>query len=113
MQENREPTDMSKKITKMRGTPMYQSPESYSGVMGRPADWWGLGMGRALTKACIELAKQAGYLQLELSAVADNGRAIALYASEGFVEYGRNPRGFRSRLTGWQALVYMRRELDE
>ena len=76
-------------------------------------DWWGLGMGRALTKACIELAKQAGYLQLELSAVADNGRAIALYASEGFVEYGRNPRGFRSRLTGWQALVYMRRELDE
>ena len=37
-------SDMSKKVTKMRGTPMYQSPESYSGVMGRPADWWGLGM---------------------------------------------------------------------
>ncbi|MBR5347590.1 MAG: serine/threonine protein kinase, partial [Deltaproteobacteria bacterium] len=37
-------SDMSKKHTKVRGTPMYQSPESYSGVMGRPADWWGLGM---------------------------------------------------------------------
>ena len=66
---------------------------------------------RALTKACIRLAKQAGYLQLELEAVADNEKALALYESEGFVEYGRNPKGFRSRLTGWQALVLMGREL--
>lgn len=75
--------------------------------------YWGLGIGRALTNACIALAKQAGYLQLELQAVADNEKALNLYKSVGFVEYGRNPRGFRSRLTGWQALVYMRRELDE
>ena len=64
-----------------------------------------------MTKACIQLAKQAGYLQLELEAVADNERALGLYESEGFVEYGRNPKGFRSRFTGWQALVLMRREL--
>ena len=76
-------------------------------------DFWGLGMGRALTRACIALAKQAGYLQLELQAVAENEHALALYASEGFTEYGRNPKGFRSRLTGWQELVYMRRELEE
>ena len=75
-------------------------------------EYWGLGMGRALTRACIALAKQAGYRQLELQAVADNAHALALYESEGFAEYGRNPRGFRSRLTGWQTLVYMRRELD-
>ena len=75
-------------------------------------EYWGLGMGRALTRACIELAKQAGYKQLELQAVADNAHALALYESEGFVAFGRNPRGFRSRLTGWQTLVYMRRELD-
>ena len=75
-------------------------------------EYWGLGMGRALTRACIRLAKQAGYRQLELQAVADNAHALALYESEGFAEYGRNPRGFRSRFTGWQALVYMRRELD-
>ena len=74
--------------------------------------YWGLGMGRALTRACIELAKKAGYRQLELQAVADNAHALALYESEGFAEYGRNPRGFRSRLTGGQTLVYMRRELD-
>ena len=74
-------------------------------------DYWHLGIGRALTKACIQLAKQAGYLQLELEAVAANERALALYESEGFREYGRNPKGFRSRLTGWQELVLMRREL--
>lgn len=37
-------SDMSKKFTQTRGTPMYQSPESYTGGMGRPSDWWGLGM---------------------------------------------------------------------
>ena len=33
--------------------------------------------------------------------------------SVGFVEYGRNPKGFRSRLTGWQEVVLMRLELGE
>ena len=74
-------------------------------------DYWGLGVGRALTRACIECAKAAGYEQLELEVVADNTRAIDLYLSEGFVEYGRNPRDFKSRLTGYQEVVYMRLEL--
>ena len=42
-------------------------------------DYWGLGVGRALTRACIGLARQAGYLQLVLEVVADNERAVALY----------------------------------
>ena len=75
--------------------------------------YWGLGIGRALTRACIACAEAAGYAQLELDVVADNKAAIALYESEGFVEYGRNPKGFRSRRTGWQELVLMRRELNE
>ena len=33
---------------------------------------WGLGIGRALTEACIECARNAGYVQLELEAVAEN-----------------------------------------
>ena len=74
--------------------------------------WWGLGIGRALTEACIECAKAAGYTQMELEVVADNRRAVALYKSVGFVEYGRNPRGFRSRLSGWQENLLMRLELD-
>ena len=74
--------------------------------------YWGLGIGRALTNACIECARAAGYAQLELEAVAENKNALALYESVGFVEYGRNPKGFRSRLTGWQELVLMRLDLN-
>ena len=73
---------------------------------------WGLGIGRALTEACIECARNAGYVQLELEAVAENKNALALYKSVGFSEYGRNPKGFRSRMSGWQELVLMRLELD-
>lgn len=47
--------DMSKKATRLGGTPMYHSPESFSSVadvktgerrviLGSPTDWWGLGM---------------------------------------------------------------------
>ena len=74
--------------------------------------YWGLGIGRALTEACIECAKKAGYAQLELEVVAENRSAIGLYESAGFVEYGRNPKGFRSRFTGWQEVVLMRLELE-
>ncbi|MDO5119851.1 MAG: GNAT family N-acetyltransferase [Coriobacteriales bacterium] len=74
-------------------------------------DYWGLGIGKALTEACIECAKRAGYAQLELDVVAENERAIALYQREGFVEFGRNPLGMRSRITGWQEIVLMRLEL--
>lgn len=73
--------------------------------------YWGLGIGRALMEACIECAKSAGYTQLELNVVAENARAITLYRRAGFVECGRNPLGFRSRLGGYQELVSMRLEL--
>jgi RimJ/RimL family protein N-acetyltransferase len=73
--------------------------------------YWGLGIGRALTEACIECAEKAGYAQLELDVAAENERAVALYKNLGFTEYGRNPKGFRSRLSGWQELVLMRLEL--
>ena len=70
------------------------------------------GIGRALAEACVDCARRAGYAQLELEAVAENKAALALYESLGFMEYGRNPKGFRSRYSGWQELVLMRLELD-
>lgn len=73
--------------------------------------YWGLGIGQALTAACIECARAAGYAQLELNVVAENARAVHMYERAGFVEYGRNPKGFNSRVTGFQELVYMRLEL--
>ncbi len=73
--------------------------------------YWRLGIGKALTEACIECAKKAVYIQLELEVAADNEPALSLYRKAGFTEYGRNPKGFRSRNTGWQELVMMRLEL--
>ena len=73
--------------------------------------YWNLGIGTALLNACIDCAREAGYEQIELSVVAENETAIAMYRKAGFEEYGRNPRGFKSRMTGYQELVYMRMEL--
>ena len=73
--------------------------------------YWGIGVGKALTKACIQCARDAGYEQLELNAVAANDTALSLYRSLGFEEFGRNPRGFKSRISGYQELVYMRLKL--
>ncbi len=74
--------------------------------------YWGIGIGRALIEACIECAKSAGYSQLELEVVADNVSAIALYHKMGFTEFGRNPKGFVSRYSGYQELISMRLELE-
>ena len=74
-------------------------------------EYWGLGLGKALMNACIQCAKEARYVQLELNVVADNERALVLYKSLGFKEWGRNPKGFNSRTTGFQELVYMLLEL--
>ena len=74
-------------------------------------DYWSLGIGSALTAASIECAISAGYQQLELEVVLDNKNAIALYKKMGFIEYGRNPRGFASRSSGYQELILMRLEL--
>ena len=36
--------DMSQKMTSLKGTPMYWAPEAFSREIGRPCDWWGMGM---------------------------------------------------------------------
>lgn len=70
-------------------------------------EYWELGIGSALTKACISCAKKAGYTRLELNVVSENKTAIALYKREGFAEFGRNPKGFKTRSGKYQELVYM------
>ena len=75
-------------------------------------EFWGLGAGRALTEACTECAKRAGYRQLELEVSADNEAALALYRKEGFAKYGRNPCGFRNKSGEYQELVLMRLDLQ-
>ncbi len=74
--------------------------------------YWGLGIGRALTEACIACAAAAGYRQLELEVVEGNKRAVALYESLGFAVFGRNPLGFCSGHGEYKPLLLMRLELD-
>lgn len=59
--------------------------------------YWHMGIGAALLAACIAAARDMGYEQVELEAVADNARAIALYERFGFVIYGRRPNGSKFR----------------
>lgn len=75
-------------------------------------EYWGMGLGKALSEACIQCARDAGYAQLELNVVAGNSRAISMYRSLGFEEFGRNPKGFKSRTSGYQELVYMLLRLE-
>ena len=79
--------------------------------VGIDEEYWGLGIGKALLEGCIECAKKAGYEQMELEVVAENERAVEMYKKAGFVEYGRNPRDFKSRISGYQEVIYMRLEL--
>jgi ribosomal protein S18 acetylase RimI-like enzyme len=52
----------------------------------------GRGVGRALTVALISDARAAGIEVLTLDARGDNTKALHLYGSLGFTEYGRLPR---------------------
>jgi ribosomal protein S18 acetylase RimI-like enzyme len=49
----------------------------------------GRGIGRALTSALVQDARKAGIEVLTLDARGDNTRALRLYQSLGFTEYGR------------------------
>ncbi|MFJ6010727.1 GNAT family N-acetyltransferase [Streptomyces sp. NPDC092952] len=51
----------------------------------------GRGIGRALTAALIADARESGIEVLTLDARGDNTRALDLYRSLGFTEYGRLP----------------------
>lgn len=49
----------------------------------------GLGIGKRMLRALLEEIKSQGYEQAELTVVGGNERAIHLYESFGFTEYGR------------------------
>ena len=57
--------------------------------IGIALDWQGRGVGRLLIARLLSWADNwSGVLRVELTVHADNGRAIALYRSMGFVEEG-------------------------
>lgn len=57
--------------------------------------YWRQGIGSQMLRTLIACARDFGYMQLELEAVADNEAALALYRKYGFIRYGTRPRGLR------------------
>lgn len=58
-------------------------------------EFTGLGIGRAMIEALLEIAKKNGIEQAELEVVADNARAIRLYRDMGFEIYGTLPNNMK------------------
>lgn len=52
-------------------------------------DWRCRGVGAALLRASLDLARELGCLAMDLEVTADHARAEHLYAREGFRELGR------------------------
>ncbi|MBR5292297.1 MAG: GNAT family N-acetyltransferase [Clostridia bacterium] len=69
--------------------------------------YWGLGLGRMLTEACIQCARDMGYAQIELTALEDNVKGISLYKSVGFKQWGRLEGGSHLKDGSIKTEVYM------
>jgi ribosomal-protein-alanine N-acetyltransferase len=68
--------------------------------------WRGRGVGRALLRTAIGLAREQGLHKLSLEVFARNAPAIALYRGCGFVEEGRRTGQYR-RASGelWDSVI--------
>jgi RimJ/RimL family protein N-acetyltransferase len=75
-------------------TPRDRPAARHSGVlgMGLLPEWRGRGLGRRLIERTLEAARTFPLTRVELSARADNERAIALYRKVGFEVEGRRRR---------------------
>ena len=75
--------------------------------------YWGRGIGTQMMQAMIDAAKTTPLEQLELSVVADNTRAYALYKRFGFEEYGRHRRAMKYRDGTYAELILMTLDLQK
>ncbi|MBQ9740226.1 MAG: GNAT family N-acetyltransferase [Kiritimatiellae bacterium] len=75
--------------------------------------YWGRGIGTAMMRALISLAKEAGYEQIELDVVDNNTRAVALYTRLGFEAVGKIPNAMKYRDGRYANLCLMIRQLGK
>ncbi|MFY1703081.1 MULTISPECIES: GNAT family N-acetyltransferase [Micromonospora] len=72
----------------------------------------GRGVGRALGRHVLDLARAEGYRAMQFNAVvASNHRAVALWRSLGFAVVGRVPEAFRHPTEGYVDLLVMHQRL--
>ena len=71
----------------------------------------GLGIGRAMLKTMIDIAKEQGLEQLELEVVADNKGALHLYESLGFEIFGKFPNNMKYKDGTYADCLWMMKTL--
>ena len=74
-------------------------------------DYWGLGIGSAMFKEMIEIAKERGVKIIELGVLDGNERAINLYEKYGFEIVCKRPNAFMLKDGTMQSEIYMQKVL--
>ncbi len=76
-------------------------------------DYWGLGIGSAMFKEMIKIAKERGVKIIELGVIEGNERAIKLYEKYGFKSVCKRPNAFMLKDGTMQSEIYMQKSVGE
>ncbi len=74
-------------------------------------DYWNLGIGSAMFKEMIAIAKSRGIKIIELGVIDGNERAINLYKKYGFKIVCKRPNAFMLKDGTTQSEIYMQKQL--
>lgn len=72
---------------------------------------WNLGIGSAILKEMINLAREMDYERIELEVDESNAQGIALYHKMGFTEYGKREHAFRMKDGSYRSEILMQKDL--
>lgn len=75
-------------------------------------EYCGLGIGKAMLKTVLDIAKKIGYEQAELEVIDNNKPAIALYEKLGFKIYGTFPNNMKYADGSYANTYWMMKKLD-
>lgn len=75
--------------------------EAYLANIALDPSWRGMGLGRMLLKASMEVLKQEGVQEVVLEVRQGNKTALALYRSVGFKVVGKRPRHYEDGEDAW------------
>ena len=74
-------------------------------------DYCGCGIGQAMLKTILDVAKSVGYEQAELEVMAENKDAIAMYEKMGFEKFGTLPDNMKYSDGSYMDAYWMMRKL--
>ena len=80
-------------------------------AIGLLEKFWGLGIGTALFREMIAIAKERGLDHLELDYIEGNDRARRLYEKMGFIETARIPDVYRLKDGSFRKSILMMKKL--